>query len=109
MDHNAGVVHLSSSNGTSIEIHEDKLSTEDLNYVRSLDMQKRAQRRVITSTCYPPFFAELVCGRGTLSVYSSPSYAPHPHSLLPPPLAMRSNWNRGRQTLSLSFESMGLV
>jgi len=50
VDYNTGVVHLSSSDGTPLEIQEDKLSTEDLNYIRSLDMHKRAQWKVIAGT-----------------------------------------------------------
>jgi len=54
VDYNAGVIRLSLPDYTSLEIQEGKLSPEDLNYVRSLDVYKRAQRRVIVCTHYPP-------------------------------------------------------
>ena len=46
MDYNAGIVHLSSSDGMLFEIREGKLSPDDLDYVRSLDVYKKAQHKV---------------------------------------------------------------
>ena len=40
-----GVVHLSSFDGTPLEIPEDKLAPDDLTYLRSQDVYKR-QRKV---------------------------------------------------------------
>jgi hypothetical protein len=47
VDNKAGIVHLSSSDGTLLEIPEDKLSPEDLNYLRSIDADKKAKHKVI--------------------------------------------------------------
>ena len=48
VDYNGGIIHLSSSDGTLLEIPEGKLSPEDLNYVKSLYGHKRAQRKVFS-------------------------------------------------------------
>ena len=48
MDYKAGIVHLSSSDGTLLEISEGKLSPEDLTYIRSLDVYKKGKRKVIS-------------------------------------------------------------
>ena len=52
MDYKAEMIYLSSSNGALLEIAEDKLSPEDLNYVHSLDVYKKEKRKV----AYPLFF-----------------------------------------------------
>ena len=44
MDYKAGIVHLSSSDGMLLEIPEGKLSGNDLNYIRSQDVYRKAQR-----------------------------------------------------------------
>lgn len=46
MDYKAGIVHLSSSDGTLLEIPESKLSGNDLNYIRSQNICRRIQRKV---------------------------------------------------------------
>ena len=51
MDYQAGVIHLSSSDGTLLEIRESKLSADDLNYIRSQDFYKQVQGKV-TSYIY---------------------------------------------------------
>lgn len=48
--YNAGIVHLSSPDGTLLEIQEGKLSPDDFNHVRSLDVYKNWKRKV---TSYP--------------------------------------------------------
>jgi len=48
VDYQAGVVHLSSSDGTLLEIRESKLAADDLNYIRSQDVYKQAQHKVIS-------------------------------------------------------------
>ena len=55
MDYQAGVIHLSSFDGTLLEIRESKLSPDDLNYIRSKDVYKRAQVKV---TSYYICFAD---------------------------------------------------
>ncbi|KAF9648297.1 kinase-like protein [Thelephora ganbajun] len=58
VDYKAGIVHLSSSDGTLLEIPESKLSSEDLSYVRNVykKAQHRARRRLrLNFPCfYPP-------------------------------------------------------
>lgn len=49
MDYKSGIVHLSSSDGILLEIPESKLSSEDLTYIRSLDVCAKAWRRAIAS------------------------------------------------------------
>ena len=49
VDYEAGIVHLSSSDGTLLEIPEGKLSPEDLTYVRSQDVYKKGKPKV---NCY---------------------------------------------------------
>ena len=46
MDYSAEIVHLSSSDGTLLEIPEDKLCQEDIDYVRSQNVYKRRERKV---------------------------------------------------------------
>jgi len=53
VDYSAGVVCLFSPDGTLLEIHESKLSPDGLNYVRSLDVDKRWKWKV---TVYPIYF-----------------------------------------------------
>ena len=59
MDYKTGIVHLSSSDGTLLEIPESKLSNEDLTYVRSLGVYTKAQHRVIASIHHFLFFTEI--------------------------------------------------
>jgi len=40
-----GIVHLSSSDGRLLEIHESKLSSGDLNYLRSSDVYRKAHHK----------------------------------------------------------------
>ena len=53
VDYKAGVVHLSSSDGTLLEIPESKLSEDDRNYIRSQDVYKKALREVTSYWLYP--------------------------------------------------------
>ena len=46
VDYKAGIVHLSLSDGTLLEIPESELCQEDIDYVRSQDVYKRAERKV---------------------------------------------------------------
>ena len=46
VDDKAGAVHLSSADGALLEIPKDKLSPEDLNYLRSIDADKKAKSKV---------------------------------------------------------------
>ena len=46
VDYKAGIVHLPSSDGTLLEIPESELCQEDIDYVRSQDVYKRAERKV---------------------------------------------------------------
>ena len=45
MDYSAEIVHLSSSDGTLLEIPEGKLCQEDINYVRSQYAYKRGKHK----------------------------------------------------------------
>ena len=51
MDYNGGIVHLSSSDGTLLEIPEGKLSPEDFDYVRSLYVTKKGKHTVTSYLC----------------------------------------------------------
>ena len=55
MDHRAGVVHLSSSNGVLLEVRESKLSVDDINYLRSQDVYKKELRKVTSYLFRFPF------------------------------------------------------
>ena len=44
VDHKAGIIHLSSPDGTLLGIPEGKLSPEDLSYVRSQGVYKGEKR-----------------------------------------------------------------
>ena len=46
MGYNDGVVHLSATNGILLEIPEAKLSPNDLTYIQSQDVYKKAQKKV---------------------------------------------------------------
>lgn len=46
MDYSAEIVHLSSPDGTLLEIPEIKLCQEDIDYVRSQDVYKGGERKV---------------------------------------------------------------
>lgn len=115
MDYDGEIVHLSLSDDTLLEIPEGKLSPEDLTYVRSLYAYETgkgkgssvSQHRVIARLCCLLLFAQVVRGRETTSEQFSPSYALISRSLLRPPPTWL-NWNHGRLTSSLSFESVGL-
>ena len=48
MDYKAGIVHLSSSDGTLLEISEDKLAPDDLDYLQAQNVYKKAQSKVIS-------------------------------------------------------------
>jgi len=52
VDYNGGIVHLSSSDGTLLEIPEGKLSPEDQNYVRS-QYRRKKRKRTVTTYIYP--------------------------------------------------------
>lgn len=41
-----GIVHLSSSDGTLLEIAEDSLSLDDITYLHSQDVYQKAQLKV---------------------------------------------------------------
>ena len=69
MDYKAGIVHLSSSDGTSLEIPEDKLSSEDLTYVRSLDVYKKGKPKVISSFFRFPVHSLISFGAGIPTWY----------------------------------------
>lgn len=49
-----GIVHLSSSEGAILEIHEDKLCQDDLIYLQSQDVYKQAQGKVTFRPFYFP-------------------------------------------------------
>jgi hypothetical protein len=54
VDYKAGIVHLSSSDATLLEIPEDKLSPDDMDYVRSQDVYKEEKRKVTSYLfCFP--------------------------------------------------------
>ena len=46
MGYRDGAVHLSSSDGTALEIPEIKLSSDDLAYIQTQDVYKKAKRKV---------------------------------------------------------------
>lgn len=54
MDYKAGIVRLSSLDGTLLEIPEGKLSPEDSSYVQSLDVYKKERHKVATCIHYSP-------------------------------------------------------
>ena len=55
MDYEAGIVHLSSSDGILVEVPETKLSGDDQNYIRSQDVYRDAQRKVASYLFRVPF------------------------------------------------------
>lgn len=60
MDYKAGIVHLSSSGGAVLEIPEGKLSLDDLNYLRPLDVYKKEKRKVTSHLfCFPVYSLRL--------------------------------------------------
>ena len=46
VDYSAGIVHLSSPDGTLLEIPEGKLCQVDIDHVRSRDIYKGGERKV---------------------------------------------------------------
>lgn len=70
MDYKAGIVQLSSSDGEILEIPEIKLSEDDLSYIRSQDMYRKAHRKV-TSFFRFPFRSLIYLGIGIASGYDS--------------------------------------
>ena len=69
MDYKAGVVHLSSSDGTLLEIPESKLSPEDLTYVQSLDGYKKEKRKVTSCLFFFPVHSLILFGTGIPTRY----------------------------------------
>lgn len=59
MNYKTGTIYLSSSDGTPLEIPECKLSKDDINYVQSLEVYRKAQRRVIFHTYHFLPFTEV--------------------------------------------------
>lgn len=59
VDYKAGIVHLCSPEGILLDIDESELSSEDLCYVQSLDVWRKAQHKVITYTYHFPPFTEV--------------------------------------------------
>ena len=111
MDYLAGVVHLFSPNtGTLLEIPESKLSAEDLGYIRTLDVYKKAQRKVSQISPLSYFFANVIGGRNPKVVVHRPAwgsmtplYLRHQkNDLLGVPRLLQFNWNLGKWTWPLS-------
>ena len=64
MDYKTGVVHLSSSDGTLLEIPESKLSPEDLTYVRAQDIYKKGKHKVTSYLFRLPVHSLIFFGTG---------------------------------------------
>jgi len=96
VDYQAGIVHLSSSDGTPPETRESKPSVDDLNHIQSQDVYKQVRRMVITLACYFLPFTEIACDSRSTAGCT-------PRSLLVFPQPLRPTWNHGRRTSSLSF------
>ena len=75
MDYRAGIVRLSSSDGTLLEIPEGKLSPEDSNYVRSLDVYKKGELKVISYHSYFLAHPLRLFGTGTTTRYVASPFA----------------------------------
>ena len=64
VDYKAGIVHLSSSDGTILEIPKGKLSPEDLTYVQSQDVYKQGKRKVTPYLFRFPVYSLILFGTG---------------------------------------------
>lgn len=64
-----GVVHLSSSDGTLLEIPEEKLSQDDLNYLHSQDVNSKARPKVNFCPLFPSQFTDIIWNRMTGRVW----------------------------------------
>ena len=77
----AGVVHLCSADGILFDVAESELSSEDLRYVRSLGVWRKAQYRVIVCTYRFLPFTEVRDSR-LAADYSLVSPAPIPYQII---------------------------
>ena len=69
MDYDGEIVHLSSSDGTLLEIFEGELSLDDLNYVRSLYVHRKGKRKVTSYHFCLPVRSLISLGTGIQSRY----------------------------------------
>lgn len=78
VDYHAGIVHLSSFDGTLLAIPEGELCREDLNYVRSQDVYKMGKHDVTPCLFRFPVHSLTSFGTGPAAWYV-PSPSAHRH------------------------------
>lgn len=76
VDYKTGIVHLSSSDGTLLEIPEGKLSPDDISYVRSQDIYKKRKREVVFYLFRFPVHLLILFGAGFSRRYVLSSSVP---------------------------------
>ena len=82
VDYTTGIVHLCSPDGILLDVAESELSSEDLRYVRSLGVWRKAQRRVIIRTYRFLPFTEVARDSRLAADYPLVSRAPISHQII---------------------------